>query len=279
MVGDKPLRTLLLALAVVALSGLFVAAGPVAAQTDQPTETPDENVSEGENVTQVRAVHVSPVLPNVDVFVEGEPLGTNVTFADVTEYLEVEPGDNEFTVTVNETGEQILERTVPIEENVSYTLLAVGTLGEDETVQFQPILLRDDIERPSAENASLRFINAAPDAPPLNLTIRELDATAAANVSFRGDSGYATLPAGNYTLDVTNAETGDLVVTRNVSLEGGTVSSAITVGFVDPEAAGVDFPVAVALTDDAQLPDAGNATATPTEGEEEATPTPAPAGE
>ncbi|WP_153952763.1 DUF4397 domain-containing protein [Halosegnis longus] len=53
-----------------------------------------------------------------------------------------------------------------------------------------------------------------------------------------GESGYATVPAGDYTLDIrgdTENNDGEVVASYDVSLSGGEVYSAVAVGYLSPD--------------------------------------------
>lgn len=215
--------------------------------------------------SRVRAMHISPFLPSLDVLVEGEPVIENMSFGDVSDYESFEAGEGmEIEIINNESGESIFETEATLEAGVNFTVLAVGTI-EDRAVQFQPALLRDGFQIPSRENASIRFIHGVPDAPPLDLTLQGENRTVAENVTYRDDGPYVTLPPGNYTLEVRRTEangTGDVLETRNVTLEGGSVNSAIGLGFLNPDDFNVSFGLAVALSEDIGPPEANETTTT-----------------
>jgi hypothetical protein len=247
--------------------------------SDEETNVSDEETTASdevpvENRTQIRVVHVSPFVPATDVSVDNEPIATNVSFLEASPYVPVEAGDRDFQISLNETGEEIFESNATVQPNTSHTVAIVGTVTDEQTIDFQPVLLDDDFVVPDENNASVRLVHTAPDVGAVDVTVAETGATVADNVSFRDDGTYVTVPAGNATLEVreeTPDNDGDVIGTFEVSLDGGTVYSAYAVGYQDAEAAPVDFPLDLVLVTDAGG-QAEEPTEEPTENETTATP-------
>lgn len=244
---------------------------PAGTPTDGPTQTPQEpetpvaenatdggNVTDGAggveaNVSRVRVVHVSPVVPGIDVTVDGQSIAENASFGTVTDYATVESGQQEFAFVRAGTDDQILESEVSLAPASNYSVLAVGTLTDNRTIDFQPTVLRDEFTVPDEENASLRFVHAAPDTPPVDVTLAGTNTTVADNVTFRQDGPYVTVPAGNATLEIrdTRGDDGPVVRSVDLSLEGGTAYTAVAFGYLDSRQAPVDVGLTVGLSADA----------------------------
>ncbi|MDG5776631.1 DUF4397 domain-containing protein [Haloarculaceae archaeon H-GB2-1] len=277
--SSNRLQKLLVAVLVTVLVAGGIGGVVTAQETPTPeAETPTENVTEAENRTQVRAVHVSPVVPSVDVFVDDEPIAQNLSFLEASEYEQVEPGDRDFRIDVNETEENIFETNASLRENISHTVVVVGTVTDNETVDFQPVLLGDEYVVPDENNASVRFVHTAPDVEAVDVTVQGSDTVVADNLTFRDDSPYVNVPAGNVTLEVREEEAdnqGDVIATANFTLAGGTVYSTFGIGYQDVDDAPVNLSFDVAIIRDAGREADGNVTVTPTPaGTPTATPTP-----
>ncbi|MFC7045212.1 DUF4397 domain-containing protein [Halobacteriaceae archaeon GCM10025711] len=245
----QPRRTLVVGVAMLLLVGY---AGGFAVAQDETT-TPDEDEATG-NETRVRAAHLSPFLPAIDVSVEREPIAENLSFPQVSEYELVEPGESDFEIQLNSSGDEIFETETTLDEGTNYTVIAVATVTENDTIDFQPALLRDDFEVPDEDNASIRVVHASPDTPAVDVTVAGTNETVADNLTFREGSDYVTVPAGNVTLELREEaedDSGEIVERFNTTLSGGTVSSAFAVGYLDPDDAPVDFPLSVGVTLDA----------------------------
>ena len=115
----------------------------------------------------IRASHLAPRAPTVDVYLNGQKTFANLPFRTVTDYLKVPDGD--YTVTVYAAGETtnpILEAKDVLLENGNFTITAAGF---GPTKSINPVVLRDDLE-PIRDRAKLRLVNAAPDYAALTLS-------------------------------------------------------------------------------------------------------------
>ncbi|MFB6171437.1 MAG: DUF4397 domain-containing protein, partial [Haloarculaceae archaeon] len=100
------------------------------------------------------------------------------------------------------------------------------------------------------------------------------------DVDFQNSSGYVTVPAGDYTVEIREATPGNdgtVLATVDLSLESGMAYTALARGLTVPT--DTDMPFEVQLIQDAtfsiRLPETGgNVTPTPTPGAGTATPTP-----
>ncbi|WP_137286728.1 DUF4397 domain-containing protein [Halorussus salinisoli] len=196
----------------------------------------------GSGAAQVRVAHLSPDAPAVDVLVDGEPVLEGVEFGTVSDYLQVPAGERTVTIQTSEDESVVFEGSVTVEAGTMYTVAAIGEVSEET---FEPAIYVDDFETPSDENASVRLVHASPDAPAVDVTVEESGAVLYDNVTFGNATDYVEVPAGDYTLEVrpaTEDNDGEVVTTFDVSLEGGTVYSAVAAGYLSPDEAPADVP-------------------------------------
>ncbi len=198
-----------------------------------------------EAVAAVRVAHFSSDAPAVDVYLDDDRVFSDVSFGEISSYLEVEPGTAAIRITAAGDPE-----TVVFDDEVSvgrafYTIAAIGTL-EDET--FRPLVLTD------AGSALVRLHHAAADASAVSVTTNDGQLSLYEGVSFGDVTDYVALPAGRYTLDVTAAGGGDdtddatPIATFDVDLERGGAYTAYAVG--DRESADEAGPLSVTVTED-----------------------------
>ena len=200
---------------------------------------------------QVRVAHLSPDAPAVDVLVDGEAVLEDVEFGTVSEYLQLPADEYQITIQTSEDEAVVFEGEVAVEAGTMYTIAAVGEVTEET---FEPAIYVDDFDVPSEDNASVRLVHASPDAPAVDVTVAESGAVLYDNVTFSNATDYATVPAGDYTLEVRPATAdndGEVVATYNVSLQGGTVYSAVAAGYLMPEEAAGDAPFDLLVVEDA----------------------------
>ncbi|WP_266075675.1 DUF4397 domain-containing protein [Haladaptatus caseinilyticus] len=219
-------------------SGLAVFAGVSGAQ--QTTTTGGGGGSE--RAVGIRAIHAIPGGPNVDVFIDGDPVLQDVAFKDVSDYLEVQPG--EYTVQVTPTGQgqgtALLEEQVTLEAPLDYTFAAAGTPDNPESFVFE-----DRNEIPSGNRVSVRAVHLSPDAPAVDIAAD--GDLLVEGLEFGNASQYVDLPAGSYTIEVRPAGENQAVASTDVTLDGGTVISMFAVGLLQTnnDAEALDLVTAV----------------------------------
>ena len=186
--------------------------------------------AQGGEDAQVRVAHLSPDAPNVDVYVNGEPVLTDVPYTTVSSYLSLPAGTQQVTVyAAGDTSSPVIDAPVELAAGGAYTIAAVG-LVTDGSITAQ--VYQDDLRAPSAGNAKLRVIHASPDAGPVDVVPRGGDPLVT-DLAFPEDTPYAEVPAGSYTLDVNAAGSDQTVLTvPDAALASGGVYSAFAVGTV-----------------------------------------------
>jgi hypothetical protein len=236
--------------------GLVVVSGvgsPTAASSDQ--EANDQPI---DTDFQTRVAHLSPDAPNIDIYVEGERVREGISYGTVTDYRDLPPGT--YTVQVVPAGEDpseaVLEETVEAgdEDPTIDGLLAVIGEVAAENQPLEALFLDDDNSPVDPGTARVRVLHASPDAPAVDVVAGENGDALFENVGF-GESGYTEVPEGEYTLDIYPAGDRETSVFEiDVSLAGGTVSSAFAIGYLEPEGAPANEPFEILLTEDS-LPD------------------------
>ncbi|SEO97518.1 Tat (twin-arginine translocation) pathway signal sequence [Halogranum amylolyticum] len=195
----------------------------------------DEHGSDDGAGAAVRVVHASPDAPNVDVYVDGSKVLSDVPFRAVSDYLSLKAGT--YTVKITAAGDP---ETVAFEgdvtvEDADYTVAAVGELSEDT---FAPLVLEDAPSAPAEGKAQVRLVHASPDAPAVDVTVKGADLTLFDDVEFGEHSDYVEVPAGDYTLEVrgaTEKDDGDVVATFDVTVEAGMSYTAFATGYLTPD--------------------------------------------
>jgi hypothetical protein len=186
--------------------------------------------AQGAGQAQVRVAHLAPDAPNVDVYVNDEPVLTDVPYTTVSDYLSLPAGTQQVTVyATGDTTSPVIEAPVELAAGGAYTVAAVGLVVDDSlTAQ----VYQDDLRSPGSGNAKVRVVHASPDAGPVDVVPRGGDPLVA-GLAFPDASPYAEVPAGTYTLDVNAAGTKKTALTvPDATLASGGVYSAFAVGTV-----------------------------------------------
>ena len=202
--------------------------------TGMETETGTETMSTG----SVRAAHMSPDAPNVDIYVDGDAVLEDVAFGTISGYLDAPAGDREVEITAAGSPDTVVfSGTVPVAADTAYTLAAVGEISDGADQAFEVLVLEDDNSDPDSGNARVRLVHASPDAPAVDVTL-ESNGSAVYDGAAYGDSVYASVPAGDYTLQVrpdTENNDGDVAASFDVSVADGEVYTAFAAGYLTPD--------------------------------------------
>src|SRR6056297_2404122 len=216
---------------------------------DSEGNATDDGMDEETEMAGVRVAHLSPDAPNVDIYVDGEAVLEDVAFRDVSDYLELEPAT--YDVQITEAGDQeavLYEDSLEVAA-ADYTVAAVGEAAE-ENEPLSVEVFEDDLSDPG-ENARIRGIHAAPDAPAVDIVGADSGDALFEDLAF-GESATAEAPPGEYTFDVVPAGEDDAepVASFDASVEPGTIYSAFAVGYVEPDDAPVDEEFGVEIVED-----------------------------
>jgi hypothetical protein len=166
----------------------------------------------------------------VDVYVNGDPVLTDVPYTTVSGYLSLPAGTQQVTVyATGETTSPVIDTPVELAAGGAYTVAAVGLVA-DESLTAQ--VYEDDLRSPASGNAKVRVVHASPDVGPVDVVPRGGQALVE-GLAFPDASPYAEVPAGSYTLDVNAAGTKKTALTvPDAALASGGVYSAFAVGTV-----------------------------------------------
>lgn len=218
---------------------------------ESPMETPMETESMGGDMDTagVRVAHMSPDVPDVDVYVDGSRVLETVPFRDVGPYLDVPTGARQITVT--EAGNEsnaVFDQELMLEAT-DYTLVASGELGEET---FEVLVLGDDNSDPGGNMTRVRAVHVSPDAGAVDITVNA-GPTLFDDVPFKA-SAYTTVEANDYTAQVrpaTDADDGEVVYDTDVSLNGGTVYTVFASGYLTPDDEPTDESFELTVAQDA----------------------------
>ena len=88
--------------------------------------------AQGAGQAQVRVAHLAPDAPNVDVYVNGDPVLTDVAYTTVSGYLSLPAGTQQVTVyATGDTTSPVIDTPVELAAGGAYTVAAVGLVADD----------------------------------------------------------------------------------------------------------------------------------------------------
>jgi hypothetical protein len=204
-----------LALTVVAAAAL------AACSNDDPTSPAQTNA-------QVRVLHGSPNAPNVDVLVDNNSALTNVPYRTASGYLDVPTGTRRLRVRATGTTTTVIDANVPLMANAAYTVIATGLLAG-----IQPLVLSDTNTAPATGQVKVRVVHGAPAAGLVDVYVTAPGASIAtatpvlSDVPFRGFSNYLSIPAGQYQIRVTPANTTTVAIDATLTFTAGQIRTIV----------------------------------------------------
>ena len=218
-------------------SGGTPTANETATEASTEMDTATETGTDSTSTASVRVAHLSPDAPNVDVYVDGSAVLEDVAFGTVSSYLDVPAGERQVEITAaGDASTSVFDSALPVEADTDYTVAAVGEISEGADQAFEVLPLTDDNSAPSEGNARVRLVHASPDAPAVDVTLESNGSAVYDGVAY-GESTYAEVPAGDYTLQVrgdTENNDGDVAASFDVSVAAGEVYSAFAAGYLTP---------------------------------------------
>ena len=183
----------------------------------------------------VRVVHASPDAPNVDVWVDGSRVLSDVPFTAVSDYLALPAGAHNIQVSATGSTDPVIDADLTLTAGTSYTVAATGPMAD-----IAATVLVDE-RSPAAGQAKLRVFHASPSAP-ASVDVAVTDGpTLVEELAFPEATGYLTLSPGTYALEIRAAGEADAALSLDATLEAGQNYTAIA---MDGGDAGVQVIVA-----------------------------------
>ena len=208
----------------VALAAVVVALGVPGSASAAPTD-------EG----WVRLAHLSPDTPAVDVELtaasdSGAVMSlSEVEYGDVSDYTRVPAGTYVASMTpaggmVGDT--PVITQAVTVVDGAAYTVAAVG-LNADLT----GTVLTDDLTTPPVGQARIRLLQASVSNP--SVTVTAVDGPVLArDAAFASATGYAQIPAGEWSLSV-DADGQQVGTATGVRVQPGSVNTLVVLDDAD----------------------------------------------
>ncbi|CAA9567717.1 MAG: hypothetical protein AVDCRST_MAG19-2440 [uncultured Thermomicrobiales bacterium] len=213
----------------------------------------------------LRVVHASPDAGPVDVYLGETVLIPGLQFGLASSFAAAPNGEQHIRVVPAGAplDQAAIDTNQTLESGQAYQITATGLVAEIEATVNQV-----DLTPLPEGQARLRVIHASPDTAAIDVALAG-GATLAEGVEFRGSSDYAVIDAGNYGLQVREAD-GDtlLLEAPQTMLQAGMVYDVYAIGQTENGTAQLTVFTAPASTRTGQM-------ATPIAGAPAATPAPA----
>ena len=141
-------------------------------------------------------------------------------YGDGIDYFQAFPGLRTVNIYDSNSHSQIFSDTARISPNIAYSLFLV----RNSTQQPGLFLVTDSISKPADGKATLRFINVSPDAPAVDLAVKD-SAAFVTNKGFKGFSSFIPKTGGQtYNFEIRQHGTNTVLATLSgVTLNNGLV--------------------------------------------------------
>jgi hypothetical protein len=178
----------------------------------------------------LRVAHLSPDTPSIDVYLSSFDGKTvpfvlhGVHYGDVSTYRSVPAGT--YTAAMRLAGASaaaapMLSATATVASGRAYTVAVVGVRAA-----ITARVLSDDLTPPKTGSARIRLIQGSTLAPVVN--VRAVSGpVVASDVRFATSTGYATVPAGRWTLQVTPKTGSAQPTVMTVDMTAGSVNTLL----------------------------------------------------
>lgn len=176
--------------------------------------------------TSVRILHAVPNAPNVDIYLNGSLIASNLAFGKISEYMQISPGEYEFQLYPTGTYDKpLLSQNIQLISNSNYTA-AIVTLANNLFL----FRLKDDNVPSSKSQSLLRFINLSSNAPLLSLALPN-GVTLFNEAEYLETTGYYQLSPGIYNFEILLGSS--QITTKyinNITLDGGKFYTIYIIG-------------------------------------------------
>jgi hypothetical protein len=180
-----------------------------------------------QNMNMVRVMHASPDAPNVDVFVNGTAVLTDVPYFALSSYLPLADGTYQIAVAPAGAGTDasVIVGDLSVEGGISATVAAVDFVSNIEAVVYE-----DNNSPVEAGKARVRVMHLSPNAPAVDVKLAGTDTVVLAGPAFK-DAAYLEVDAGTYSFDISPAGSSAVVFTTpSLKFESGWVYTLVASG-------------------------------------------------
>lgn len=111
----------------------------------------------GNTTGQLRVMHASPGEPNLDVYVDGKIMASELAYGGNTGYFNLNPGSHNVQLDLTGTTTTVLTQSVNLASSTETTIIAYNI-----PTKITALVLSDNNTAPTSGDIELRFVNAAP---------------------------------------------------------------------------------------------------------------------
>jgi uncharacterized protein DUF4397 len=174
-------------------------------------------------VAFISFIQASPNQPALDFYMNNNKVNVSpVNYGDDIDYFRAYTGQRTVNFYAQGSTSKLFSDTVTLNTNIAYSLFLTNASATSASPAI--LLLTDSISKPATGKASIRFVNISPDAPAVDLAVKD-SAALVSNKVFKGYSSFLPMQGDKtYTFNVLQHGTNTVLATlSNVPVSSGLV--------------------------------------------------------
>lgn len=181
-----------------------------------------------ESTSYMTIINASPSPATYNVYLNNSKVSNAaLPFGGTIPYAQILSNTYDLKFTSAGSAESLLSKNIILAEYTNYSYFLIGVTGQLDLISF-----KDNLSVRS-EKASLRFINLSPDAPSLDLAIKD-KSNIVSNQTYKQANEFLQIEPGTFDLDIKEKSTGSVKTTLNVTLAAGRYYTIFVKGMVNP---------------------------------------------
>lgn len=169
--------------------------------------SPISNSQSDSNFSYIRFLHASPGTSAIDIYVNQEKIGENISYQNFTTYLKAVPGI--YNIVFYPTGTNsvpLLFSRIKVSDSMIYTAAFIGLPPSDYELE----LITDRSRSPRPNTTYMRFIHLAPNAP--NADIYVDNHLLVSDIMFQEVTNYIALRPGKHSILFRDASSNEILL-------------------------------------------------------------------
>lgn len=169
----------------------------------------------------VQFIQASPGEQPLDLYLNTNKVNLlSIGYGDRLDYFRAFSGTRIVNIFTHAGMSKIFSDTVNLKTDSVYSMFLINKATNPGL-----LLLPDSLVKPAAGKASIRFVNVSPDAPAVDLAIKDTTTAFVSNKAYKGYSSFLPIQGGkSYTFEVRQHGTNTVLATlANVNINSGQV--------------------------------------------------------
>jgi len=168
------------------------------------------------DISYLSIVNATPTLGTFNAYVDDIKFTTSgpLSFGSSINYFQRTPGAHTVKFTTASSTDALISKSITLEANKAHSLFLIN-----KSSNMDYLLIPDQLNSATSDKAFVRFINLSPDAPALNLNVKDVETALIADKAFKAVSNFIETEAKFYTFQLKNKSTNAAVGENDLTFE------------------------------------------------------------